>query len=443
MEIKLYNSLTNRIEVFTPIKENEISIYVCGPTVYNDPHIGNIRPAVFFDTLRRFFEKVGYKVNYVENFTDIDDKIINKAIERNISEKELSSKYINEYIKIKESINIEKAYKNPKVSEYIKEIIDFIDVLVKNGHAYVNDGDVFYDVSKDNNYGILSKINIEDLNNGSRVEINEKKKNPLDFLLWKKTEIGIKWNSPWGKGRPGWHTECCVMIDSLFHETIDIHGGGSDLKFPHHENEIAQYYSYKNKKLANYWIHIAMMDINGNKMSKSLGNVILAKDAIKEYGANLVRLMLLNASYRQKIDFNDDTIKNNKSILEKIENSLKQANLILSINDYIDKKVHLDLNEFLEYLADDMNISKAITYLLNIIKELNSLLRAKELDLEKINYNFNLILEITDVFGLMFNLVKLDSSLKELYLEYLNSKKEKDFEKSDKIRNILINKNIL
>lgn len=443
MEIKFYNSLTNKVETFTPIKENEVSIYVCGPTVYNYPHIGNIRPVVFFDTLRKFLEALNYKVTYVTNFTDVDDKIINRAIEENITEKELTDFYINDYLKIFESINCKSATKYCRVSECMDEIIDYIDDLVKSNDAYVNEGEVFFDVKKDDEYGILSKININDLIDGARIEVNNKKKSPLDFLLWKNTNVGIKWDSPWGKGRPGWHTECCVMINKTFNGKIDIHGGGSDLKFPHHENEIAQSHAHDHHNLANYWIHNAMMDINGNKMSKSLGNVILAKDVIKEYGPNLTRLMLINAPYRANINFNDETIKNNQAILNKIESLVKQMNLYLGMKGFILEGKGKRIDKFLLSLSNDMNIPNGITDLLELIKEGNTLLRNKEKNDEEILDIFYSIRNILDILGLKFDIKNFNEEEKSLYNEYLEAKNNKDFEKSDKLREKLIELNIL
>lgn len=443
MEIKFYNSLTNKVETFKTIKENEVSIYVCGPTVYNHAHIGNIRPVVFFDTLRKFLETVGYKVTYVSNFTDVDDKIINKAIEEKTSEKELTDFYINEYFKVIDAFHVKRATHYPRVSEYMPQIIKYINELVEKNSAYVNNGEVFFDVLSDSKYGELSKINVEDLNKGARIEISEKKKSPLDFLLWKDTKIGIKWNSPWGEGRPGWHTECCVMIDSIFKGMIDIHGGGSDLKFPHHENEIAQVEAHDHTHLANYWIHNAMMDINGEKMSKSLGNVILAKDAINEYGANLTRLILLNAPYRSIINFSDESLKSNEAIINKIDFVIKQSSLLLNLENMPLEGEATKLNPFLEALSDDMNIPNGITYLLELIKESNIELRKKDKDINIIKDNFYTINKILYILGIPFEIKKMNEEEINLYKEYLDAKTNKDFEKSDILRNKLIELKIL
>ncbi len=443
MDIKLYNSLTNKLEKFVPIKENELKIYVCGPTVYNDPHIGNMRPVVFFDTLCRFFSYIGYDVKFVSNYTDVDDKIINKAIEEGVDEKVISERYIQRYRDCLDKLNVLKAYKNPRVTEYIDKIVSYIDGLVDKGNAYVFDGEVFFDVKSIKDYGCLSKINIDDLISGARIEENTKKKCSLDFLLWKKTEKGIKWDTKWCLGRPGWHTECCVMIDSIFNGKIDIHGGGMDLKFPHHENEIAQAMAMHSNKIANYWIHNAMMNINGDKMSKSLGNVILAKDAIEEYGADVLRLFLINAPYRSIINLSDKTIQDTKSIIQKIDNCYKQMNLVLGMNGKYNHVESELINPFLEYLADDMNISNGVTYLLDLIKQANGLIRSKEIDYVKINDLFNCISDICRILGLHFEYKEFSKDEIIIYNNYIEAKKNKDFANSDILRNKLIELKII
>lgn len=443
MDIRFYNSLSGKIEEFKPIKEKEVSIYVCGPTVYNDPHIGNMRPVVFFDTFRKFLEEVGYSVKYVSNYTDVDDKIIKKAIEEKKTEKEITTFYIAEYEKCLEDLNVAKAYENPKVTDYMNSIISYINGLVEKGAAYVNDGEVFFNVAQDEKYGELSKINIEDLISGARIEQNSKKQNPLDFLLWKNTDEGIKWESPWCLGRPGWHTECCVMIDTIFKGMIDIHGGGIDLKFPHHENEIAQAEAMHHNHIANYWLHTAMMDIKGQKMSKSLGNVILAKDAIKEYGADTIRLLLLNCDYRSVLNFSDDTVKDASSIVTKLASVYKQLNLLLNVNDIDLNGNSAKVKPFLENLANDINIPNGVTNLLDLIKEANVELRKKDKDLNILKEDFYAITKISYILGLHFTPSKLSDEDLSIYKAYLLAKENKDFAKSDELRKVLIEKNIL
>ena len=443
MDIRFYNSLSGKIEEFKPIKEKEVSIYVCGPTVYNDPHIGNMRPVVFFDTFRKFLEEVGYSVKYVSNYTDVDDKIIKKAIEEKKTEKEITTFYIAEYEKCLEDLNVAKAYENPKVTDYMNSIISYINGLVEKGAAYVNDGEVFFNVAQDEKYGELSKINVEDLISGARIEQNSKKQNPLDFLLWKNTDEGIKWESPWCLGRPGWHTECCVMIDTIFKGMIDIHGGGIDLKFPHHENEIAQAEAMHHNHIANYWLHTAMMDIKGQKMSKSLGNVILAKDAIKEYGADTIRLLLLNCDYRSVLNFSDDTVKDASSIVTKLTSVYKQLNLLLNVNDIDLNGNSAKVKPFLENLANDINIPNGVTNLLDLIKEANVELRKKDKDLNILKEDFYAITKISYILGLHFTPSKLYDEDLSIYKAYLLAKENKDFAKSDELRKVLIEKNIL
>ncbi|HBS10635.1 MAG TPA: cysteine--tRNA ligase [Firmicutes bacterium] len=443
MEIRFYNSLTRKIEKFVPIKKNEISIYVCGPTVYNDPHIGNMRPVVFFDTIRKFFETLGYKVTYVSNFTDVDDKIISKALQEHVDEKTIAERYINAYLDCLKSLNVEKASLNPKATDYINDMIKYITNLLDKGFAYIEDGEVFFDVSKIKDYGCLSNIDKESLKSNARIAENEKKHSQYDFLLWKKTDQGIKWNTPFCDGRPGWHTECCVMIDSIFKGEIDIHGGGSDLKFPHHENEIAQAEATHGNHLAHYWIHTAMMNIRGEKMSKSLGNVILTKDAIKEYGADTVRLILLNNQYRQSINFTDKTINDNNLILNKINNCYKQLSLQIQLNNLDLQGKSKLIEPFLNFMADDFNLPNAITYTLDLVKEGNQVLRNKEVDLEKLKDIFYALNTIIYILGLSINPKILTEDDKHIFLEYQEAKLNKDFAKSDNLRKILIDKNIL
>lgn len=368
MDIKFYNSLSNKVEAFIPLKEKEVSLYVCGPTVYNYPHIGNFRPVIIFDTLTKFFENVNYKVHYVSNYTDVDDRIIDKAIKEGVSEKVITDFYIDSFEETLQALNVKKADLNPRVTDYIPQIVDYISHLIEKKGAYVKEGEVFFSVESVKDYGALSKINLDDLYSGARVEENSKKNNPLDFLLWKDTKEGIKWKTPWCEGRPGWHTECCVMIDSIFNGKIDIHGGGMDLKFPHHENEIAQAEIMHHNKIANYWIHNGMVNLDGVKMSKSEGNVILAKDAIKLYGADTLRLAILNAPYRSVINISNKTIDDTNSILQKFSNCYKQANLLLEINKIKESNDNIKLIPFLEALADDINIPNGVTYLLDLIK---------------------------------------------------------------------------
>ena len=444
--MKLYNSYTLKTEEFVPIKEGQVSMYVCGPTVYNHAHIGNARPIVVFDTLRRTFEALGYKVKFVSNFTDVDDKIINKALEEGVSEKEIAERYIKAYNDVRNSLNIVPLDVTPRVTETMDEIIDFIGKLVDSGNAYVIDGDVYFSVESDPLYGELSHQKLEDLNAGARVETNDLKKNPQDFALWKKTEKGIKWDSPWGEGRPGWHTECVVMIGKEFNGSlIDIHGGGKDLKFPHHENEMAQSECVNHHRLANYWIHNGMLETKGGKMSKSLGNTQWAKDIIAEYGSNLVRWFLLSGKYRDSLIYDEETFQAVKTELSKIETVLKQVEVKSQIAgvELSDAFNDVKFQEFLNQMADDLNTPNAYMVIFDTVKLLNQSLRTREIDWEEVSKNYNAIQKMLEILGVFIDKTVLDEEDKKIYQEWNKAKAEKDFETADKYRNILMEKGIL
>ena len=404
-----------------------------------------MRPVVVFDTLRRFLTYIGYKVTYVSNFTDVDDKIIKEAKKENKSEKELSEFFINEFKKTTLAIGSELPTITPKVTEYIDAIIKYVDNLVKIWAAYEVNGDVYFRVNKIKDYGALSGINIEDLNVGARVEENSNKESPLDFALWKKTSEGINWPSPWGNGRPGWHTECCVMIDTIFPKHfIDIHGGGYDLKFPHHENEIAQSEATHGNKIAKYWMHNAFINFGSEKMSKSLGNVVYAKDLIEKVGGAVTRLVILSAHYRQPVNFTEETVEAAISEVNKMKMVNKQLALKLQSNNVdLSKGKATYIDNFLLALADDLNTSNALSELYNVIKLANQELRTKDADLDKLNDLFKTLNDMFSILGLDIGYVKMDENDRNLYHNYLKSKENKDFAESDRIRNILIEKGIM
>ena len=444
--MKLYNSYTLKTEEFKSIKPGEVSMYVCGPTVYNHAHIGNARPIVVFDTLRRVLEADGYKVKFVSNFTDVDDKIINKALEEGVSEREIADRYIKAYNDVRNSLNIIPVDVTPRVTETMDEIIEFIDKLVKNGNAYQVGGDVYFSVESDPKYGELSHQKLEDLNAGARVEENDAKKNPQDFALWKQTEKGIKWNSPWGEGRPGWHTECVVMIGKEFsHGLIDIHGGGRDLKFPHHENEVAQCECANNHHLANYWIHNGMLETKGGKMSKSLGNTQWAKDVINEHGANLVRWFLLSGKYRDSLIYDDETFNAAKTELTKIETVLKQVEVKSQISgiELSDEYNKVKFDEFLEQMKDDLNTPNAYMVIYDTVKLLNQNLRTKDIDYSEVAKNYNAINKMLEILGIFIKKVELTVEDKDIYNKWNEAKANKDFEAADKYREQLTQKGIL
>lgn len=445
MDIYLFNSLTNKIEKFVPLKPEEVSMYVCGPTVYDYVHIGNMRPVVVFDILRRFLMYVGYKVTYVSNYTDVDDKIIRKAQESGKSEKEISDFFIQEFEK--DVANIHSLLPNitPRVTDYMPKIISFIDNLVENNAAYIVDDDVYFRISSVEDYGILSNTNVEDLKVGARIEDHSKKESPLDFTLWKKTDKGINWDSPWSKGRPGWHTECVVMINSLFDNgRIDIHGGGFDLKFPHHENEIAQSQACHHHKIANYWMHNGFININSEKMSKSLGNTITAHDALSKYDGNTVRLLLISTHYRAPVNFVDEMLQSNAKEILKMQNAYRQIAVKLQINEIdLENGKSTRMEPFLHALADDLNTSNALSELFKILKEGNTLLRNKDIDLNTLKDVFITLKDMFSILGLQIDYPILTHEDKSLYNQYIEAKNKKDFIKSDELRLMLIEKKIL
>ena len=443
MEIKVFNSLSNSVEALKPIKEKEVSIYCCGPTVYGDAHVGNIRPVIVFDTLRRFLSFLGYDVKLVSNFTDVDDKIINKALQEGVSEQVITDRYIAAYKDVLAKLNVEPHYLNPRVTEYMPQIIKYIEELVKLGAAYEADGDVFFRISAIKDYGELSNMKVDDLVVGARIEENSKKESPLDFTLWKKTDVGIQWDSPWGKGRPGWHTECCVMINSIFGGQIDIHGGGFDLKFPHHENEIAQAKAHDHNKIANVWMHNGFVNFGDEKMSKSLGNVVLAKDAIAKYGGNVMRWLILSTHYRAPVSFTEETVQSCANELSRIQKAYNQLSVQIQLEHGDLNSKNIEVSDFVSAMADDLNTSNAIAAIFEKVKLANVELRKNPKNLQEIQGIFASLSAMLNVFGIKFNAPVLTDELRKTYKEYLSLKAEKRFEESDKLRDVLIKNNIL
>lgn len=445
--MKVFNTLTNKKEEFVPIKPNEVSIYVCGPTVYNYVHIGNTRPMIVFDVLRRTFEYLGYKVTFVSNFTDVDDKIIKAAKEEGVSEKELTDKYIKAYEDVRRGLNLLFPTYAPRVTETMQPIIDFIKELVDQGYAYEIDGDVYFRVTKIKEYGMLSGIKVEDLIAGAseRVDENDKKESSTDFALWKKTDEGIQFESPWSKGRPGWHTECVVMINDIFDNgRIDIHGGGQDLKFPHHENEIAQSMACHHHPIANVWMHNQMININNQKMSKSLGNVLWAKDLLNELGCNVYKWLMLSTHYRNPLNFTDEVLASVKKEVEKVENVLKQTSLYLQVNHCLKEDYCQDsVDTMVEALADDLNTSLALTQILGQVKVLNQAMRAKEKDISMISMGYQTLIRMLDVMGFVHDVKVLSEEDISLYQAWLDEKAVKNFEKADQLRAQLQEKGII
>ena len=443
--IRLYNTKTLQIEEFKPIHEGHVDMYVCGPTVYNYAHIGNARPMIVFDVLKRLFEAEGYSVTYVSNFTDVDDKIIKKAAEENTTEAVIAQRYIDAYQEVRTLLNTELPDITPRVTETMDKIIDFVDKLVKTGHAYEANGDVYFSVESVPTYGEISHQHMDQLEAGARIETNDQKKNPYDFALWKKTDMGIKWNSPWGEGRPGWHTECVVMINDNIGDCIDIHGGGMDLKFPHHENEAAQQEAMHGNTLANYWVHNAMVNIDGQKMSKSLGNTMWAKDVVLSLGTNLTRWLVSSVHYRKELNFSDETIETARKELDKVLTPLKQAYIKAALADYVmgddyDKESY---RAFLDCLDDDMNTPNAYAVIFETVKKLNQTLRQREIDFAQLTLYSNAVEKMLNVLGIVVDKPVIGETEKELFAKWNQAKADKDFDSADKYRNELAEKGLL
>ena len=444
--MKIFNTYSNQPETFIPKVPNQVSIYVCGPTVYNYIHIGNARPIVFFDTVRRYFEAKGYAVKFASNFTDVDDKIIQKAKETNLPEEEISSFYIDAFMKDVERLGSKTDYIKPKVTDSMAKIIEYIEEIVKKGYAYVINGDVYFRVSKIKEYGKLSNQKLDDLINGVRVEPNPDKENPLDFTLWKKTDSGLNWASPFSQGRPGWHTECVAMIDDIFGGEIDIHGGGSDLIFPHHENEIAQAEACHNHHIAHYWMHNGRLNLEGEKMSKSVGNVVLVKDLSDRIMA--FRMLLLSTHYRSPLNYSDENLSMYQSEWAKLDNSIRTLTrkIDLSPKESIETIAYPEIsayvNEFDEAMEQDFNTPNAITALQGLLKTANVELRKKH-NLGLLKQILTALEYMLDILGLKLKILHLSEADKHLIHEWETLRKNKEFDKADHIRQELQKRNLL
>ncbi len=454
--MKVYNTLTRKKEEFVPIDKNEVKIYVCGPTVYNFFHIGNARPFVVFDTLRRYLEYRGYNVKFVQNFTDVDDKIINRAKEEGITAPEVSEKYIKEYFKDAAALNVKPATVHPRVSEHIPEIIDFVKTLVDKGFAYEVNGDVYFSTRKFPEYGKLSKQNIDDLEAGARIEVGDIKEDPLDFALWKarKTEDEIAWQSPWGMGRPGWHIECSAMSKKHLGDTIDIHAGGQDLQFPHHENEIAQSECCNGVPFAKYWMHNGYITIDNEKMSKSKGNFFTVRDILKDYSGEVMRFFLLSGHYRNPINFSDALMEQAKNGLARMQNAKDNLEYLKTAGALGDmaaseietlEKLGEYKAEYIEKMDDDLNTADAITAIFEMISAINTETRGgatRSFAAEALTA----LTELTDVLGLLQSKEETDAisdEVRALVDERQKARAEKNFARADEIRDILKEKGII
>ena len=447
--MQVYNTLTNRKEEFVPIEPGKVKMYVCGPTVYNFFHIGNARPFVVFDTLRRYFKFRGYEVKFVQNFTDVDDKIINRAKEEVITAPEVSEKYIKEYFNDAEALNVLKADVHPKVSEHIPEIIAFVQTLIDKGDAYEADGDVYYSTRKFKDYGKLSGQNIDDLESGARIAIGEVKEDPLDFALWKarKEESEIAWESPWGMGRPGWHIECSTMAKKHLGDTIDIHGGGQDLTFPHHENEIAQSEACNGVPFAHYWMHNGYINVDGKKMSKSLNNFFTVRDIRENYSGDVIRFFLLSGHYRSPINFSDVLMEQSKQGYERIATAIETLEFLKTngsdeaMADEAAKIASLDKHreKFIEVMDDDLNTADGIAAIFELVSEINLDVKdgaSKSFAEEALRR----IKELTDVLGLFGGEDEeegLGDDIQALIDERQAARKAKNWARADEIRDQL------
>jgi len=444
MPLKVYNTLNKDHELFEPLNPPNVNMYVCGVTPYDETHLGHGRAYVVFDVVRRHLEYSGYKVKYIQNITDIDDKIIKRANELKISIQELTNKYINRYFEVMDKLNVKKATQYPKATEHIKEMIKVIEGLVKKGYAYVVGGDVYFEVSKDKDYGKLSKRKLDDLKEGARVAVDERKKAPLDFALWKSAkENEPSWDSPWGKGRPGWHIECSTMSTKYLGETFDIHGGGLDLIFPHHENEIAQAECFTGKPFARYWIHNGFVTVNHEKMSKSLGNFFTLKDIFAKYDPMLIRFYLLSTHYRSPINFSDADLENAKGGLDRLINALSivREHASCGKEPVSDKDLKAIKESFIKAMDNDFNTAEAlgsVFKLCDLIFELNNEKNASP----KIWAQATTLFEemVVDVLGLNVQIKELPKDIQELASAIRSARVQKDYKKSDEIRAELLKK---
>ena len=473
--MRFYNTMSNKIEEFKTIEDGKVKMYVCGPTVYNYIHLGNARPIIVFDTLARYFKYKRYDVTYIQNFTDVDDKIIKRSNEEGISVEQVTEKYIEGFFEDIEPLNISNDIIRPKVTENIPEIIEIIKKLINEGFAYEKDGNVFFEVKKFEEYGCLSNQKIDELEIGARVNIMEEKNNPLDFALWKRKKEGeLYWDSPWGQGRPGWHIECSAMAKKYLGDTFDIHGGGQDLIFPHHENEIAQSRCAYHGNFANYWLHNGFIQVNGDKMSKSLGNFFLLREILGKFSGNVVRLFILGTHYRKPINFSMDNIEDSRKTLKNIVTAMNSFSEIIekfsgevsskgkisdntvnngennSINEFREKVDELD-RQFIEAMDEDMNTPQALAAIFDQLKETKKFsVNISNLEkVEALQYSYgSLKKKIEDVLGIVITIEKENKNLKnndkltgnliELLIKLrADARKEKNFKLSDEIRDNL------
>ncbi|HOC08267.1 MAG: cysteine--tRNA ligase [Clostridiales bacterium] len=451
--MKLYNTLTRKKEEFVPVEKGKVKMYVCGPTVYDFFHIGNARPFIVFDVLRRYMEYKGYEVTYVQNFTDVDDKIIRRAAEENSTMQEVSERFIGEYFADADRLGIKRATVHPRATEHINEIIDLISRLEEKGLAYTAEDGVYFDTSKFPEYGKLSKQSLEDLNAGARVEVDQNKKNPADFALWKKQKPGEPaWDSPWGKGRPGWHIECSAMSTKYLGQTIDIHAGGQDLIFPHHENEIAQSEGASGKPFARYWLHNGFINIENEKMSKSLGNFFTVRDISRDYDLEIIRFFMLSAHYRNPINFSREMLEQAKNGLTRLYNAKRDLEHIAENADREDmnkeereKAEELEgyRKRFNEAMEDDLNTADALSVIFELVRDINAYIK-QGTSAGFAKWALGFLMEFADVLGLLSKQQgRLDQEIEDLVAERERARKRKDWALADKIRDDLKERGII
>lgn len=451
--MKIFNTMTRRKEEFVPLDKNEVKIYACGPTVYNYIHIGNARPLCVFDVLRRYLEYRGYNVRFVQNFTDVDDKIIKRANEEGLTFEEVSKKYIKEFWTDAHGLNFKDATVHPKATENIDEIINIIKTLEEKGYAYAVDGDVYYRTLKFKDYGKLSHQPIEDLQSGARIAIGEKKENPLDFALWKAAKEGEPyWDSPWGKGRPGWHIECSAMNKRYLGDSIDIHCGGKDLVFPHHENEIAQSEAANDAPFAKYWMHNGYINVDNVKMSKSLGNFKTVREIANVYGYEVIRYFLISSHYRSPINYSIDIIEQCQSALdrlytcrESLDFAIKNAKSDIDDDEVILKLIASAKDEFIKAMDDDLNTADGIAAVFNLVSTINTEIINKEVSLNVCKKAAEMFDELTGVLGLLYNRKSndIDDDIEKLIEQRQTARANKDWATADKIRDELKAKGII
>ncbi|SHK25300.1 cysteinyl-tRNA synthetase [Anaerobranca californiensis DSM 14826] len=452
--IKLYNSLTKRVEELQPVNPGKIKMYVCGPTVYNYFHIGNARTFLMFDVIRQYLKQRGYDVTYVQNFTDIDDKLIVKANELGITVKELAEDMIIHYFEDARALRIKDADYHPKATETIDEIIKIIQGLIDKGLAYIGGKDVFFDTEKFKEYGKLSGQNLDKLEVGSRVEVDVNKKNPLDFVLWKSAKPGEpKWQSPWGEGRPGWHIECSAMSKKHLGETIDIHGGGEDLAFPHHENEIAQSEGLSGKTFAKYWLHVGFLQIDNKKMSKSEGNSLMVRDLRQKFSPLAIRLFLMSGHYRNPINFSEELLQGAQRSVERINTAYNNLNYAINSGreqelDFTDQETLTKADELVEkyfkVMDDDFNTADGLSVLFELVREINIYLQRERNNLLVLKHLRAAFERINQVFDLLWEKEEnLNSEIENLIEERQQARKAKNFKRADEIRDQLLSMGII